>query len=129
MAPQRPLRGRAECRRCNTDLWRVEGEGWRDGADVEACGTDVHEPDPAALLVVSLEIDNRYERYPSQTTYANDVEVARPVPGEDLDDWAYRNLFDFTGVGHEDGLSWYFVTIKASTVHELVGNEYEMGDF
>ena len=82
-----------------------------------------------AKITVSLEIENSYELYEDETTHVVDREVNAPsdYSEETLDSWAYDVLFDFTGVGHTDGNSWYDVTITACSDPQLVGKQFDFG--
>jgi hypothetical protein len=78
-----------------------------------------------------------YERYDEVTTTVTDQLVPAPPtraeqPDEEqyeiaLYEWAQEHLFDFTGVGHFDGDSWYTVTITACTELDLVGRDFDFG--
>lgn len=83
-------------------------------------------------IVLTLEIDNKYELYADEHT--SFIDVVLPAPDEDdvaddLDDWADDNIRPFTGVGHEDGDSWYDVLVTASSDPTLVAvdREFDFG--
>lgn len=100
-----------------------------------------HPTDAGALLwtylgngtiVLGLEIDNTYERYDEEHTSFSDLVLPTPDEddiAEDMDGWAVDNIQPFTGVGHEDGDSWYDVLVSASSKPELVpvGTKFDFG--
>ena len=86
----------------------------------------------AGSITVSLEIDNKYELYADVTTHATDVQVPAPpieVDSEEYEEWAEDHIYAETGVGHEDGDSWYNVEVTASSHPHLlaVGATFEFG--
>lgn len=82
-------------------------------------------------ITISLEIENTYELYDDVTTHKTDVVIPAPPTMEEgtseYDDWAYDHIYSLTGVGHEDGDSWYDVTITACSEPELVGRAFQFG--
>ena len=77
---------------------------------------------------VSLEIENHYELYGTETTYRTRLEIPAPPEGDTSDDtWQQEYIYPETGVGHEDGDSSYFVKVTASSDPALVGQEFEFG--
>lgn len=83
-----------------------------------------------ATITISLEIENAYELYDDVTTYETDVTMPAPPADEDsqeYEDWAYTHIFALTGVGHEDGDSWYDVTVTACSDPALIGRTFEWG--
>lgn len=82
-------------------------------------------------ITVSLKIENTYELYDDVTTYkTNEVIPAPPTLEEDSEayrEWASEHIREFTGVGHEDGDSWYDVTITDSSEPALIGRTFEWG--
>lgn len=51
-----------------------------------------------------------------------------PGAGDDIDDWAYDNIYSRTGDGREHDDAGYFATIKACSERaDLVGREFEWG--
>jgi hypothetical protein len=81
-------------------------------------------------VIISLEIVNTYELYPTVTTYVTDVEVPDPPNESDAnawDNWVYEQIHDRTGVGHPEGDSWYDVTVTACSDPSWVGREFDFG--
>lgn len=89
------------------------------------------------LITVSLKITNTYEFYSTAVVTVTDIHIASPSlacpPVTDaefqaLDDWAYENIYPYTGVGHADGDSWYDVTVTTSSLPWLTGYTFDWGD-
>jgi len=84
-----------------------------------------------ATITISLKIENIYELYDDETTYVEDKVIDAPptleAGTEAYEDWAYDTIYSFTGVGHEDGNSSYFVEVTACSEPALVGREFEFG--
>lgn len=82
-----------------------------------------------AAVTIVCEIENGYELYDDVTTHRRATIPAPPWPteGDEFDDWASEHIFSLTGVGHDDGDSWYDVTITESTDPTLVGMQFEWG--
>jgi hypothetical protein len=83
-----------------------------------------------SAITVSLQIENKYELHEDVTTTVTDEVI--PAPPADrksqaFEDWAYKHIYAFTGVGHEDGDSWYDVVITACSDPTLVGLTFEWG--
>lgn len=75
---------------------------------------------------IEVTIDNVYDDETITNEYMRNVEV--PQDDEDLDDWAYDELFPLTGTGREDGEAGYFLKITACSERpDLVGREFEWG--
>ena len=96
-------------------------------------------------ITISLTIENSYELYSDVITYVTDVEVPAP-PTEPVDwplggknqgseqaleiavaEWAQEHLFCFTGVGHQDGESWYDVTVTDCSDPTMIGRTFAFG--
>ncbi len=92
------------------------------------CPFEYEHPD-GSTVTVTLVIENTYELYDDVTTTYSDVVVPAPpsVDSDEYDDWAYDHIRCFTGVGHEDGDSWYDVKITASSDPALVGRTFDWG--
>lgn len=57
-----------------------------------------------------------------------EIDVAAPPESDDLDDWAYNNLFPHTGTGRDHEESGYFAEIVDCPERAaLVGREFEWG--
>jgi hypothetical protein len=85
---------------------------------------------PAALITISLHIENRYERYPMVITHVSHAVVDAPpadADAEDLWEWADSYLMPFTGTGKEGGDSWYDVTVTGCSDPALLGREFHFG--
>jgi hypothetical protein len=103
--------------------------------DEDAARQYVAEKFPSATITVSLAIDNVYEEGGTIKATVTDAVIPAPPPtGRDSDqgseawhEWAYDNLFPFTGTGREKGNAAYFATITASSDPSLVGEEFEWG--
>lgn len=82
-------------------------------------------------ITVSLQIENSYELFPSVTTTFTDETVAAPESYDEgtIGEWAMETLFPFTGVGHQEGNSWYDVLIFDSSDPALIGREFHFGDY
>jgi hypothetical protein len=82
-------------------------------------------------VTISLLIENTYELYDDVTVYQSNAVIPAPPDPEtepDLyDEWKYLHIYCFTGVGHEDGDSWYDVTVLDCSDPELVGQEFDFG--
>lgn len=82
-------------------------------------------------ITVSLDIDNVYELYGSiKTNVTDEVILAPPTTDRESEawrEWAYDNLFPFTGTGRVEGNAAYFATVTASSDESLVGEEFEWG--
>lgn len=82
-------------------------------------------------ITVDLTIENTYERYPDETTYRKGLVIPVPPAKEDdaYEDWKYDHIHSETGVGHEDGDSWYDVTVTASSRPDVlpVGTTFDFG--
>lgn len=83
-------------------------------------------------ITISLTIENTYELYDDVTTTVTDEVIpAPPTLDEDSEaykDWGHEQIIDrFTGVGHEDGDSWYDVTVTACSEPALVGRTFQWG--
>jgi hypothetical protein len=90
----------------------------------------------AATITISLHIVNAYEFYPSvEVCVIDEIVAGSPIdhlPQSDdereaFDDWAYEQIYPFTGVGHSDGASWYDVTVTACSAVWLVRQTFEWG--
>jgi len=85
----------------------------------------------AGAVIVSLRVENSYEMYEDVTVEIKGVVVPTPpadVDSEEYQEWAQDNIIDpYTGVGHEDGDSWYDVEITASSDPALVGRKFDWG--
>jgi hypothetical protein len=82
------------------------------------------------VLLVSLRIENAYELYPDVVTIVENAVIPAPPAGHAssaFDDWADEYVRVFTGVGHEDGDSWYDVEITACSNSDLVGKTFAWG--
>jgi hypothetical protein len=82
-------------------------------------------------VTLTLRIENRYELYPTEITTPT---VTVPAPPEDedsdaYDEWTWEHIHDTTGVGHEDGDSWYDVEVTESSRPDLipVGKTWDFG--
>ena len=66
-----------------------------------------------------------------EVTNVYDLDVPEPEVGlneDQWEEWAYDNLFPWTGTGREDGDAGYFVTIDQCEARpDLVGKEFEWG--
>lgn len=81
-------------------------------------------------ITIKLEIENRYELYETQMTYPEATIPAPPTLDEtawEYREWADEHIFDLTGVGHEDGDSWYDVKVLDSSEPALIGRTFEFG--
>jgi hypothetical protein len=78
-------------------------------------------------ITVSLRIENTYELYDDVVTTVTDAVIPAPPANGDTDEWAWDHIYPFTGVGHEDGDSWYDVEITASSDPALVGRKFDWG--
>jgi len=85
----------------------------------------------SGAAIVSLHVENAYELYDDVEYEINDVVV--PTPPSDVDsdefaEWVQNHIIDpYTGVGHEDGDSWYDVKVTASSDPALVGRKFDWG--
>lgn len=90
------------------------------------------------MIHIRTAVENTYELYDDVITYP-EADVPEPpeplsnlaVVSEAVSEWLYEHLFALTGVGHEDGLSWYDVTIVESSNPGLipVGYVAQFGDY
>lgn len=81
-------------------------------------------------LTISLTIENGYELYEDVTTRVIDALILRPPADVDSDayqDWVQEQIIRWTGVGNEDGDSWYDVTVTACSDPDLIGKEFSAG--
>lgn len=81
-------------------------------------------------VTISLTIENTYELYPDVFSYVADAVVTAPADGADeaaIDDWGREVLEPFTGVGNEQGDSWYDATITACSNPALIGLTFSWG--
>ncbi len=82
-------------------------------------------------MTVSLLVKNTYELYDDVTVYQSNAVIPIPPDSETepdrYDEWKYLHIYCFTGVGHEDGDSWYDVTILDCSIPELIGQEFDFG--
>jgi hypothetical protein len=105
----------------------VDVLGW-DGAAFDSLAKEREQP---ATVTVDLTIENTYELYPDQTTYRKGLVIPVPPAEEDdaYEDWKYDHIHSQTGVGHEDGDSWYDVTVTASSRPDVlpVGTTFDFG--
>lgn len=76
-------------------------------------------------VTVSLRIENTYADGETVTTTV-DTTVSPPT-WDELDEWAWEEIFPHTGTGKTDGDSWYDVKITASSEPRLVGRKFEYG--
>lgn len=85
----------------------------------------------AGVVVVDLTVDNTYELYEDVQVKVHGAILPAPPEDQNSDEyseWAHSNVIDpFTGVGHEDGDSWYDVKVTASSDPALVGREFDFG--
>ncbi len=96
---------------------------------------------PEGHVRVVLQIVNTYELYARVTTYADVVIPAPPFEDATYPDgrdpngqyetpheaWKFQHIIPLTGVGHEDGDSWYDVTVLWSSDAMLIGATYDWG--
>jgi hypothetical protein len=101
-----------------------------------SCGTHLPAGIGVPAIAISLHIVNTYQFYPSVEVCVTDEIIAgSPIdhlPQTDderqaFDEWAYEHIYQFTGVGHTDGDSWYDVTVTACSAAWLVGHTFEWG--
>ncbi len=124
------LQHKVKCKQCGQTVWAKTNGSFTDETGSAVCGTTHHFHDQATIVRLSMKITNRYELYPTETTVVFGAFVQkpqRPFTPKSLNEWALEWLFDFTGVGHEDGDSSYTVKITYSDIPELAGTEYEFG--
>jgi len=80
---------------------------------------------------IELKIENIYEDAEDVVTTVRATIPAPPegkeAGSEEYDDWAYDNIYQLTGTGHETGNSAYFVEVTACDDPNLVGAEFEWG--
>jgi hypothetical protein len=97
----------------------------------EAILAELVAEEAAGRVTVTLRIENTYELYDEVITTPT-VTIPAPPPEDDEDaysEWAQEYIQAETGVGHDDGDSWYDVLVTASTDPELVGRTFEFGDY
>lgn len=129
----------------------------RDEVGVKEGKYSVQPVTPPASVIVSLTVENAYELHESVTFTVTDVILPAPPSAptaaalelaqhwldtmtasgtaedlamdEALGEWAQEHIMEtpLTGVGHEDGDSYYDVTITASTMPSLVGRKFTWG--
>jgi hypothetical protein len=84
----------------------------------------------SAEVAIDLEIENTYADGCQTTTHVTRAVVRAPPSNADEDamaDWAYDQLFPFTGTGRTEGEAWYDVLITASDDASLVGKIFQFG--
>lgn len=86
-------------------------------------------------ITVVLKIENHYpeeEGDPIMTAWSGEIDPPPDnvaVGSEGWDDWAYDEIFPYTGTGQTEGNSAYFVEVTGSSDPEKlpVGTEFEWG--
>ena len=104
----------------------VDPEGVRKGAYQVI---DIGEP-AGSMLTISLDIENAYELYVDVNTRVVDAMI--PVPPQDesrgaYQDWEEQFIIAWSGVGHDDGDSWYDLEVAACSDLTLIGKTYSFG--
>jgi len=87
-------------------------------------------PDGQADATIDLEIENVYADGRKIVTRVMDALVQAPQKDSDeeaLAEWAWDQLFPFTGTGRYEGDAWYQVFVTACDVPSLGGRKFEFG--
>jgi hypothetical protein len=84
--------------------------------------------DQENTITVSLKVENIYpDDIVVNTVLDATVEAPETLESPGLDEWAFDELFPFTGTGRTDGASAYDITVTASSEPALVGRNFEFG--
>jgi hypothetical protein len=111
-------------------LWRVDGVHHDGDDEVHLEIVEVTDVEQAAVITISLVIENRYEGDVMILTWIADAVIPAPPDSDDADatdEWEYDHIFSFTGTDRQDGDSWYDVTVMACSDPALVGKTYAFG--
>ncbi len=81
-------------------------------------------------MVVTMDIENTYERYGTVWTKVTLLVPPEPDPEKDPDghdDWTQRFINDQTGTGRTGGDSWYDITWTECSNPAHVGRTFDWG--
>jgi hypothetical protein len=87
-------------------------------------------PDGKADATIDLEIENVYADGQKIVTRVVGALVQAPQKDSNEDaiaEWAWDQLFPFTGTGRHESDAWYEVFVTACDVSPLVGRKFEFG--